>query len=169
MEKINRYWKPITTGLGVSVAGVFMYLLYRRFLKGKLSLPFGGGREKIPTALEKSEAMLRSSLVKNLKYTLYLQLRADSILATKNVYEGAILIQFDLNKIEEIFLDFKGHIERIIVNSEEIKVEHKNNKVYLPKDKLTLQSNNVHITFTNHYTNTHTGIRYWTDPDDEVK
>jgi hypothetical protein len=163
MDKLRRYYKPIAAGLGFSVFTYLMYQIYKRYTK---SIKSNG-----PIPLKKEEALRRSSLIKNLSYTLFLQLKSDTILATKNFYDGAVLIEFNLTKFEdstEIFLDFEGCIKKIVVNSEEVEIKHRNGRVYLPANKLMEQSNKVHITYSNHYSPVANGLRYYIDPDDEV-
>lgn len=166
MEKLKIYWKPFFKGLSATAFTVVCYMFYQKY-KGKFKLPFGKN-SIIPLPLTKDEAMHRSSLVKNLKYTLFLQLKSDKIISIKNTYDGSILIEFDLNKIEDIFLDFKGEIKKIYVNSILVKTDHRNERIYIKKDTLLQNGNKIQIQYLNNYTTSSPGIRHYIDPNDLV-
>jgi len=168
MDTFKKYWKPIAAGLGVSALAMLTYNLLKKNSKIKFSHKLGLTQQTELIPLTKSEAMKRSANVKNTKYTLFLQLRSESVLATKNVYEGSVLVEFDLNKIEEVFLDFVGDVKELIVNGESIQVNHHQNKIILPKSKLVAQGNKVFVYYVNHYPNKSNGIRHYIDPEDEV-
>jgi hypothetical protein len=165
MEKARQYLKPIAYTLGASTMVYFMYLFYKRCVKNRLSLMFGDNN---PIPLDKNEALRRASLIQNLKYNLFLQLKEFPILQFRKTYDGAISVQFDMNAVEDIFLDFNGIVLNVTVNNKEIPINHRNNRIHLPKQNLKNYGNEVYLRFENTYSNLDQGIKYFSDPDDTV-
>ena len=121
------------------------------------------------SSLNKSEAMHRSSLIENLKYSIFLELDSNSIFLVKNSFHGCCLIEFDMKKIEEIFLDFQGKIKSLRVNGEEVEIVHMNERIFIKSKHLIQFSNKIQIHYENSYSSSGYGINYFTDPEDIVK
>jgi len=165
MERAKQYLKPIAYTLGGTTLVYLMYLFYKRCVKNRLGLMFGDNN---PIPLDKKEAFRRASLIQNVKYNLFLQLKEIPFLNQNKTYEGAISVQFDMNSIEDIFLDFKGKVLNVIVNNREISIHHRNNRIHLPHHYLKNFGNVVYVRFENTYSKLDQGIKYYTDPEDTV-
>lgn len=165
MEKARPYFKPIAYTMAGSALGYIMYAFYKRFIKKSLTSIWGG---KAPIPLEKNVAMRRAGLIENLKYNLFLQLKEFPIYHMKKTYDGAISIKFDMNLVEDIFLDFGGQILKVVLNSKDISIDFRNNQLHLPKKHLKNQGNQLYIRFENAYSNGTNGIVYHLDPEDTV-
>ncbi len=154
MENIKKHWKHIAAGLGMSLFGLMAYFVYR---KAKSRRALAG----VAQPLTKEEALNRSRLVKNLDYTLFLQLWQPTVLHANSFYEGTVKITFDLTEKEDLFIDFKGEAKRISLNQIDIEFEkcYSGNRIYLAKERL--EKNNVLVVeFKNHYSSDVHGIRY---------
>jgi hypothetical protein len=165
MEKARTYLKPLAYTIGGSALAYVMYAFYKRFIKKSISSMWG---KKGPIPLQKNVAMKRASLIENLKYNLFLQLKEFPIYHLKKTYDGAISINFDMTSVEDVFLDFSGHVLKVILNSKEISIDFRNNQLHLPKKYLKNQSNELYIRFENTYSNGSNGIMYYLDPEDTV-
>lgn len=178
MDRMKQYWKHIAAGLGISAVSLFTYLMFKKFSSKRLK----AGLSKLSPydisafPLKKSEAFERSNLLKNIHYTLFIQLTADTDLATRNHFDGSALIQFDIeakNKIPSsgLFIDFAGNIKKLQINGEEVPVksiDHRGHRLYLNKELLVESGNRVEVFYVNHYSNDSHGMRNYIDPDDEV-
>lgn len=79
-------------------------------------------------------------------------------------FDGQIRIKFNLTKVEEVFLDFTGHVEKLFINGKLIaNFKHNQNRIYLDIANLKLQNNEVIIHFENKYSHDSHGLRYWSD------
>ena len=96
--------------------------------------------------------------VRNLKYTLFLQLNQGHLKQEHNTYDGGILIEFNLEKIEDMFLDFEGIVNKVYNNGKLINPQCSNGKIYL-RAKDLLSCNKLNIVFTNHYSHVSQGIK----------
>jgi len=165
MENSKKYLKPLVYTLAGSAFFYMIYSIYKRFLKKNLCLMWGN---KNPIPLSKIEAIHRGNLIENVKYNLFLQLKEFPIYHLKKTYEGAISIKFDLNVLEDIFLDFSGSVLNVVINSKEISKNIRNHRIHLPKEYLKNHANNVYIRFENTFSNGDQGILYYTDEEDTV-
>ena len=165
MENARKYLKPLAYTLAGSAFFYMLYSIYKKFLKRNLCLMWSNNN---PIPLQKKEAMRRAALIENLKYSLFLQLKEFPIYHMKKTFDGAISIQFDLNDLDDIFLDFSGSLLSIVVNSKEISANYRNDQIHLPKGCLKNRDNNVYIRFENTFSNTDQGILYYTDEEDTV-
>ena len=168
MDRMKQYWKQIAAGLGISALGLFSYLMYKKLHSKKLAKGVSP-LDFINFPLKKSEAMERSKVVKNVSYTLFLQFTDDSLITSANHYDGSTLIQFDLEKIPtNLFLDFVGSVKKISINGQELKkIEHRDHRIYLPKDLLVEAGNRVEVFYVNHYSGNSSGMRNFNDPEDQ--
>jgi hypothetical protein len=165
MENSKKYLNPLVYTLAGSAFFYMLYSIYKRFLKKKLCLMWSNNN---PIPLSKKEAMRRANLIENVKYNLFLQLKEFPIYHLKKIYDGAISIQFDLNVLEDIFLDFSGSVLSVVINSKEISNNNRNNRIHLPKEYLRNHANNIYIRFENTFSNGDQGILYYTDEEDTV-
>ena len=166
MDKLRIYNKVLLYACGGISILYFIYKIFQNRKAKRLS------QESI-LPLRKGEAKHRSELIRNLKYTLFLQLNTnqDPVIIKskphKNVFQGCVLIEFDLERIEDIFLDFKGNVINIEINSEKIKkFEHMNGRIYVPAESLS-KHNRIQITYANQYSHDSEGLRYFVDSNDE--
>lgn len=164
--KDKNIWQKVAVGLGGVGMAFLGHLLYKKFSSGK-SLP--GGLNNGIISLSKSEAMSRSNLIKNLKYTLFVLLRSDHAIAARNIFDGTVLLEFDLNKSEDLFIDFHGEITKVMINGESIKdITRINDRIYIPAKYLRLQSNKIKISYSCHYSHVSKGLKHYLDPEDMV-
>jgi hypothetical protein len=156
MERFSKnFWKGLLTAFGVTGAAMVAYFLIRRF------------KNRLPTTMEqvaltKEEATRRSELIANLKYTLFLQLNGAHVVQSKNTYEGSVLIDFDLLKVEDIFIDFTGKVLTITNNGVNVPIVHQNGKIHIEAAHLK-KENKICVTFTNQYSLESKGMRIYTD------
>jgi hypothetical protein len=175
MDRMKQYWKQIAAGLGLSAVGLFTYLMFKKFSSKRLKAASLSPNDISAYPLKKSEALERSNILKNIHYTLFIQLTADTNLATRNHFDGSALIQFDIEGKDKIpssglFIDFAGNIKKLQINGEEVKIiEHRGHRLYLNKELLVESGNRVEVFYVNHYSNDSNGMRNYIDPDDEVK
>jgi hypothetical protein len=170
MDRMKQYWKQIAAGLGISALGLFSYLMYKKLHSKKLAKGVSP-LDFINFPLKKSEAMERSKVVKNVSYNLFLQFTDDSLITSANHYDGSTLIQFDLEKIpsnSSLFLDFVGSVKKISINGQEVSnIDHRDHRIYLPRDLLVEGGNRVEVFYVNHYSVNSSGIRNYNDPEDQ--
>jgi hypothetical protein len=157
-------------------AGAFAFLSYW-FVKNILSkriksLMQGKETKQKISILTQKEANERSKLIRDLSYTLYLQLKADSILNVRNIYEGSILLEFFYtgDDKDSLFIDFIGNIESLIINNRKTaNFTHSNGKLSLDTSQLKPHAiNKINIKFSSNYENVEHGIRLYIDPEDSV-
>jgi hypothetical protein len=156
MERFSKnYWKGLLAALGISGAAVLFYLLAKS-CKNKLPATMSS------TALTKEEATRRSVLIANLKYTLFLQLKGAHVEQAKNVYEGSVLIDFDLLKVEDLFIDFRGKVLTVSNNGLSVPFTYQNDKIHIAAAHLK-KENRINITWSYHYSLDSRGMRIYTD------
>ena len=86
-----------------------------------------------------------------------------------NVYQGSVLIEFSINKLEDIFVDFAGTVKKLVVNGKDVEnINHLNDRIFLDKTMLIPEKNQILIVFENHFSSSSHGIRIWCDPKDIV-
>ena len=164
MDIIRKNWKYYVSVLGASSAFLAFLMMYKR-LKSK---PLPENLDKFIknssnlNPLLKSEALHRSSLISNIniKYTLFLNLRDKNTMNSE--FDGTVLINFFMNKVDDVFLDFHGKIKAVTVNFKVIDVndiKHKNDRLYLSADLLS-STNTVIIEFSSIYSVNEHGLRY---------
>lgn len=162
----TRKWDYLIPILGSGVFAFLSYMFYKKVISKRLTAKTVTDK----SALTRQEAMIRAKVISNLKYTLFLQLKSDSVVNSKNSFEGSVLISFNLDVAEvkhEFFIDFQGKLANVLVNGVETKVTHVNDKIYIPKEVLR-SYNQIQINYCNQYANESFGIRLWVDPEDSV-
>lgn len=168
-QKINY----ILSGLGAGAFTFFSYWIFKKYFSKRLK-NFVKGTEVSQriAVLSQSEALERSSLIKNLVYTLFIQLKTDSALNVKSIYEGSMLIEFFYTGTEKdsLFIDYIGNIEGLYINNRKVSsFTHENGKLNIDTAQLKLNSvNKVNIKFSSHYENKCYGLRLFIDPEDSV-
>ena len=83
-------------------------------------------------------------------------------------YQGTLIVDLDLKKVEEIFFDFHGEqVKRLEVNGKQAdQIRFEGHKLYLPTDTLNEGKNQVLISFENTYVTNSAGLHRFQDPED---
>jgi hypothetical protein len=165
MEKRTNknFMQALFAALGIGGMAFVGYLFYKKFLKNKLLT-----NRNTNTSLSKEDAMRRSELISHLKYTIQVQLNHAHVEQTKNIYEGSVLIEFDLSKVEDLFIDFMGKVISITNQGKAVPFTHENGKIYLSAKDLA-QHNKINVVFSNQYSLESKGMRIYTDTTNMVK
>ena len=121
--KKSNLFKTLIAAFGIGGAAVLSYFLIKNFKK-KLTC------HSLP-GLSKDDAIRRSQIIKNLKYSLFLQLNPAHLRKEHMTYEGSVVVEFDIEKEEDLFLDFEGKVLKIFNNGKQINATHVNGKIYI--------------------------------------
>ena len=157
MDAIKKQWKYYVSVFGISTAFLAFFYLYKKYLAKAIdssTLHFN------LYPLSKEDAENRSSIVNsdNLTYTLFLNLKDKNTM--NNDFEGSVIIDFALHKVENLFLDFHGIVTKIVLNNKEISPSsYSRDRIYLSSYDL-LKQNKVLIEFKSIYSNTEHGLRF---------
>ena len=161
--KYNKFSKILLSVLGTSVVGAsIFYYLYNNYFNKNGNSPY--------VFLTKEESELRFSLIKNISYKLYFRLNTSYSIGFKyiyieneNLYDGLVLITFDMVKIEEINLDFTGLVRLLSINGKVLNIVEQNMEKIRIESKYLLEHNIILIRFENRFSHTTHGFRYWAD------
>jgi hypothetical protein len=148
--KKSNLFKNLLAAFGISGAALFGFYLFKR-MKKKLPCNTYSG-------LSKDEAIRRSQIIKNLKYSFFLQLNPAHLKKEHMNYEGSVLIEFDIEKEEDLFLDFEGKVLKILNNGKQINATHVNGKIYIKAADLS-KKNKINVTYVNNYSTESAGIK----------
>jgi len=145
---------------GISTAVLAFYYLYKKYLARSIKCSDLLYVDLYPLKIEDAE--LRSSLISsdNLQYTLFLYLKDKNRYLMNLEFEGSVLIEFTLKKVESLFVDFRGEIKRLVINDQEIaSPSYSEDKIYLSKSQLK-EHNKVLVEFKCLYSNNKHGLRH---------
>ena len=111
--------------------------------------------------LHRDEAVERATRVHAVGYTLDFDLSEEL-----TTYRGRAVIDFELRAGERaLFLDFRGHPRRLVVNGRAIEPDHRQHRLWLPGSSLA-SSNRVEVEYENGYDVTGDGLHRFVDPED---
>jgi hypothetical protein len=120
--------------------------------------------------LKRSESILRSEIIKNIKYDLFLYLENPQIPTLKNYqgYKGHVMINFDLNTKRTIHLDYLGDIISFKLNNKQYFPKLRKNKLIISEDSLNYGENSIEVVFISKYSiynDKVLGLSYTFDPN----
>jgi aminopeptidase N len=164
MDGLKKHWKYYASVFGVSSAFMAFFYVYKKYNSKALNckdLHFN----LYPLLKEDAEA--RSEIIsnENLNYTLFLHLKDKNSMNSE--FEGSVLIEFTLKKVDSLFIDFHGEIQKITVNGKEIPISYSKDRINLQASQLSTQ-NKVLIEFKCLYSNNEHGLRYMKSDDFET-
>jgi len=165
MEAFKKQWKKYLSIFGISTSLVGLYYLYKKYLSKPLN---SADLHNNLYPLQKYEAEQRALIVnsENLTYTLFLNLKDKNTM--NNEFEGSVMIDFALHKVESTFLDFHGIITKLVINDKEVTPSYDKDRLFLYANQLA-QKNKIFIEFKCVYSNTeHGGLRYIKSDDFET-
>ena len=147
---------------GGAVSGLGAYMLYKIINTKKVAAK---SKDIKLFTLTQDEAELRSSIVSEIKYNLFLQL--NPLLANKGAFEGAISIEFKLSSSDSnIFIDYAGKVKSISINGEDVGIAYEGERLYLKRKYLFIGHNKVNVKFESNYGNYNKGLVFYQDQDD---
>jgi hypothetical protein len=122
------------------------------------------------TPLKRSESILRSEIIKNIKYDLFLYLENPQIATVERYqgYKGHIMINFDITNKRSIHLDYLGDIISFKLNNIQYFPKLRKNKLIISEDSLNLGENSIEIVFISKYSiynDKVLGLSYTFDPN----
>ncbi|CAI2382602.1 unnamed protein product [Moneuplotes crassus] len=178
MEKIKEFYKEnekLCLGLGaaatVVTAGALLLRKGKRIPK-KDPVPLffqwknDPGFTKENISLYRTEAMRRSEIVSDVRYTLFMSY------GLEESFRGKLTTQFKLNTTEfeesELFFDFQGEaIAALEVNDERVDFKFEDQRIFFPKETLSEGINEVTLKFKNTYVRNGAGLHWFRDPGDD--
>jgi len=111
--------------------------------------------------LTQAEAEERAARVSNCRYTIEVDLQANS-----RTYRGNVTVEFDLSRSGDLFLDYRGkEIHSLRVNGRDVEPNWTGYRLTLPAEVLA-PSNRVEISYTNEYDTSGDGFHHFVDPED---
>ena len=115
--------------------------------------------------LAQSEAIVRSSAISNISYSLFL------ILPKGLKYQGLIQISFNYSGKSDTFIDYSGaFVSSIILNGKSLPTVSFNKDRILLANNIIAQGNNiVEISFENNYSESQGGLHHFKDPKDGLE
>jgi hypothetical protein len=148
--KKSNLFKTLLAAFGIGGAALLGYFMIKKFKKKHLCQSLQG--------LSKNDAIRRSQIIKNLKYSLFLQLNPAHLKKEHMTYEGSVVVEFDVEKEEDLFLDFEGKVLKIFNNGKPINVTHVDGKIYIKAADLS-KKNKINIIYVNNYSTEAAGIK----------
>jgi len=182
MDKVKNFYddnKPLVIGAGVAAAALAAGIYFMRssttkvqqrsqplFFRWMYDKGASSKNDKVEISLYKTEAMVRSQLIKDVKYNLFLSF------GLKDGFKGQITTNFKLNSEEfkdgDLFLDFQGKaIADFKINGKYVDCRYEDQRVYFPKDHLKVGKNEVSLKFKNTYVTNSAGLHWFQDPTDD--
>ena len=119
-------------------------------------------RTHIP--LHKEDSINRKNLLSEIKYFIFLNFSE----IKSNLYEGHVTIELYLKEVSDIFLDYEGITDHIIINDKPDSFHKELNRIYINKKSLKIGLNKLDIKFKSYLiTSTHNNIKLFSNSNEE--
>lgn len=113
--------------------------------------------------LTRGEVEIRAKLISETRYDLKFEFETDSL-----TYDATADIHFNMNSLEDTFLDFRGgEITSFTINDQTKNPHYENFRVHLVKSDLRVGANHVRIVYRQTFSKNGRGIYRFQDPEDK--
>ncbi|MGI9277015.1 MAG: aminopeptidase N [Endozoicomonas sp.] len=120
---------------------------------------------KTQEVLTKTEALLRSNMIADVDYEVYLDITDQAA----ETYSGRVSALINLSRTDQpLRMDFNGgEIHRLLINEASVSPDYDGHRLTLPRERLQTGGNMVEIEYTRPYSRDGQGLYRFLDPVDD--